>query len=336
MWRSVAVLLICSLAAAAEMPRVAAINFYGLRQVTAATILTAVGLKPGDPLPPSKGELEDTIAKVPGVVQARVEAVCCEGPNTVLFIGVEEKGAARLAVRPAPAGEAVLPQALVDSYHDYLAAVERAAARGNAAEDLTAGHALMADSGARGFQQKFAAFAAGHLALLSDVLKNGAEPEQRAIAAAVIGYAADKRAIVDDLQYAIGDPDDSVRANAMRSLAAVAVLGARQPNLGIRVSPGRLVEALHSVVLSDRTEAVHALTILTDRPNPGAVSLLRSGALPQLIEMARWNTLSYALPPFLLLGRIAGLTDQQTQRSWASGARETVIRRARGTVAAKR
>ena len=37
---------------------------------------------------------------------------------------------------------------------------------------------------------------------------------------------------------------------------------------------------------------------------------------------------SYALPPFLLLGRAAGLTDQQVQQSWQKGEREAVIQKA--------
>ena len=38
-----------------------------------------------------------------------------------------------------------------------------------------------------------------------------------------------------------------------------------------------------------------------------ALDLLRERALADLAEMARWPTLRYALPPFLLMGRIAGL-----------------------------
>ena len=51
-------------------------------------------------------------------------------------------------------------------------------------------------------------------------------------------------------------------------------------------------------------------------------------ALPDLVEMARWATPSYALPPFLLLGRVAGMTDQQVEESWRKGDRESVIRKA--------
>ncbi len=44
--------------------------------------------------------------------------------------------------------------------------------------------------------------------------------------------------------------------------------------------------------------------------------------------MARWKTLRYALPSFLLVGRAAGLTDQELQEQWQKGDRETAIGKA--------
>src|SRR3954449_8941063 len=81
--RSLGLLFACC--AFAQAPTVGAIDFYGLRSVSAERILAAARLKTGDPIPPSKGELEDRIAELPGVVLARVEAVCCEGPQAILF-----------------------------------------------------------------------------------------------------------------------------------------------------------------------------------------------------------------------------------------------------------
>ena len=55
---------------------------------------------------------------------------------------------------------------------------------------------------------------------------------------------------------------------------------------------------------------------------------MRQRALPDLVEMARWKTLRYALPPFLLVGRIAGLPDQEIHRYWQNGDRQPVIEKA--------
>ena len=322
------VLLAISVSAAAQAPLIGDINFYGLRKVAADKILSALGVKSGSPLPPSKGAMEDAVEAIPGVVEARVEAVCCDGGTVALFIGIEEKGAPHFDYRPAPAGNVSLPQDLMDTYHDFLAAVGKAAQTGNTAEDLTAGHGLMADPTARALQEKMRDYAAGHLDVLRDELHNGPEPEERAVAAAVIGYAPDKRAVINDLQYALQDPEDTVRANAVRSLKAIAVLAQKQPALGIKIQPTWFVEMLNSIVLSDRVQSTDALVVLTDNGDPGALDLMRERALNSLVEMARWKTLRYALPPFLLVGRMAGLKDAEIQKSWASGDRETVIRKA--------
>jgi len=43
------------------------------------------------------------------------------------------------------------------------------------------------------------------------------------------------------------------------------------------------------------------------------------------VEMARWNSLRYALPAFILLGRVAGIDEQQIQESWTKGDRGPMI-----------
>jgi hypothetical protein len=325
--RALAVLLF-AFSLHAQAPRLGEINFYGFYRIAPEAVLRATALEENGPLPPSKGDLEDRIAEIPGVLLAHVEALCCEGPNATLFIGIEEKGAPHFALRTPPAGESTLPQEILDSYRGFLAAVQNAALRGNASEDLTAGHSTMFDPEANGFQKQFAAFAADNLDLLRDVLRNSSEPEHRAVAAAVIGYAASKATVANDLQYAINDPDPAVRANAMRALSAFAVLAAAKPGLKLRIAPTWFVEVLNSVTLSDRLESVKALNILTDAENPAALALMRERALPSLVEMARWKSLRYALPAFLLVGRIAGLPDAEAQQMWERGEREKVIQKA--------
>jgi hypothetical protein len=334
MRRFLALLAFATLARA-EMPHVGDINFYGLHKVTAEKILVATGLRPGGALPGSRGDLEDTIEKISDVVQARVEAVCCDGNTAALFIGVEERGAPHSAFRSEPAGEAALPQDLLDAYQQFLAALTRAAARGNTAEDLTSGHSVPDDADASALQPQFVTFAAEHRSTLHEVLHNGPDADQRAVAAAVIGYAPPSQDVVNELQYALDDPEAAVRANAIRSLKAITVLASKQPQAGLKISPTWFVELLHSVELSDRMESVKALLLLTDQAGQPALDLIRDRALPDLAEMARWKTLRYALPPFLLLGRAAGLADAATQQAWEKGDREPVIRKALGEDDAK-
>jgi hypothetical protein len=313
----------------AQAPAVGEIEFYGLRSLTPERILGAIKLKPGDPIPPSKGDLQDKIADLPGVVLARVEAVCCQGRNVILFIGIEERGAPHPAFRTTPSGDAALPDELVNAYRLFLEAVQRAARQGTAGEDLTAGHSLMEDPQARAYQERFVTFATERMEELRAVLRGTPDADQRAIAAAVLGYTKNKQDVVNDLQAAVQDPDEAVRVNAVRSLNAFAVSG-------MKIAPIWFLELLHSVALSDRVEAARALLTLTDRGAPEVIELLRERALPALAEMARWKSARYAVPPFLLVGRIAGIGDAEVYQRWQKGDREAVIQKALGEPARKR
>ena len=311
-----------------SVPRIGPIEYYGLHKLPLSRISRALNLKSGDPLPPSKGDLEDRLEKIPGVVQARVEAVCCQPDGAaVLFIGIEEKGAPHFAFRSLPAGAALLPAGVTAAYDRLLAAIEAAARRGSTAEDLTEGHALMADPDARALEQGFQGYAKDHLSLLRDVLRNSADESHRAMAAAIIGYAPDKTQVVSDLEYAMQDPDEAVRANAMRALGAIAVLATRRPELGIRISPTWFVEMLNSIVLSDRIKAATALVNLTERNGQAALDQVRGRALGSVLEMAQWQNLRYALPSYILLGRMAGVSQHDIEESWNRGERDAVVMR---------
>ena len=325
-WLVILAAVVCP--AAAQPPKIGDINFYGLRKLAPEKILSALDLKSGDPLPPSKGDLEDRLELIAGVVAARVEAVCCEGANATLFIGIEEKGAPHFDTRQPPAGSATLPEDVMNAYREYMGAVERATQLGTAAEDLTAGESHIGDVSARLFEDRLAGLATDRIDLLRDVLRNGAEPEERAVAAAVIGYAPKKDQAIKDLQFALQDAEPAVRANAVRAMMAIAVLAQKRPELGLRIEPIWMVEMLNSLVLGDRQQAALALVTLTEQRNAATLDLIRERALPSLVDMARWKTLRYALPAFLLVGRTAGVPEQELLDQWRQGDRESAIERA--------
>jgi hypothetical protein len=321
--------LAAALAPAQELvPRIGIIDFYGLRKVSPERARKVLGFQEGDLLPPSKSEVEEHLEEIPGIVSANLEAVCCEDGKAVLYVGVEEKGARRFEFHPEPKGNAELPAEVVVVFQGFFAALERAAERGETAEDLSRGHSLMVDPDARAFQLQFVELAARHLKVLREVLKNSADPVQRAMAAQVIGYAEPKRAIMDDLQWAMRDPDAGVRNNAMRSLGAIAVLAARDPELGIRFSPTWFIEMLNSLLWSDRNKAAFALVNLTEKRDPRILDQIRETALPALADMARWKHLPHALPGVILLGRVAGMPETEIQDAWSKGEREAVIKKA--------
>ncbi len=313
-------LLACGLVSA-QTPRIAVIDFYGLGKTPESALRTALGVKEGDPLPASKADAEERLQKVGGVTLARIQAVCCEAGGAILFVGIEEKGAPHFDLRPSPAAAVELPQEILDAYQAFLDARDTAARSGESGEDLTRGYALSADPAVRASQERFTSLASSNFAVLRNVLRNSGDAEQRAMAAYVIGYAVDKKTSVDELLYALQDPDDGVRHNAIRSLTALAVYSAKNPEPALRIPPTWLVEMLHSIFWDDRTRAVNLLLTLTETRNPEDLSLIRERGSAQLTEMARWKSLAYALPAFVLLGRTAGLTDEQIQDSWSEGER---------------
>lgn len=322
----IAIGALAAMLASAQVPQVGEIELYGLRKLREASVRRALDVRPGDLLPPSRGDLEERLEGINGVVRARVEAVCCEEGKAVLFVGLEERGAPHFAFRSHPSGAAgLLPEEILKTYTELLAALEAAARRGSTAEDLTRGHSLMADPTARELQERFTGLAAEHLELLRKVLRESSDARERAVAAVVIGYAPDKKAVLDDLQLAMQDPDEAVRANAMRSLAAIAVLASLRPELDISIPPTWFVEMLNSLPLSDRTRAAAALVNLTERGDQAALEQIRARALPSVLEMARWKTLRYALPAFILAGRIAGLKQDEIEAAWTHNERENVL-----------
>ena len=104
-----------------------------------------------------------------------------------------------------------------------------------------------------------------------------------------------------------------------------AVKARLDPGSGIKVEPTWFIEMLNSLSWSDRNRAVAALQILTDTRDPAVLDQLRERALPALADMARWKTLTHALPAYILLGRAAGIPEERIQDSWSRGEREPLI-----------
>ncbi|MFL6353453.1 MAG: hypothetical protein ACJ74Z_16610 [Bryobacteraceae bacterium] len=313
-------------------PRIGVIEVYGARKVPLKKIRSALGVSEGDILPVSREAAEDRISGIPGVVASRIEAACCEGRKMVLYVGVEERDAPHFEFRPAPSGDSALPEDVANNYHALMEAVAASIRGRNADEDLTNGYSLMADPQCRELQEAFIPMLARELAPIDQVLRESQSAEQRAIAAYVLQYALrdarSAKTMLDGLQYALQDREDTVRENAMRSLKAVEVGAKLHPEQGIRIEPTWLVELMNSIVWSDRRNASLALVNLTDQRDRDTLELLRQRALASVVDMARWHDLEHALPGFILAGRLAGLDEKEIQAAWISGNREAILERA--------
>jgi hypothetical protein len=305
--------------------RVDVIDFYGLRKISESQIRKTLGVREGDRLPPSKGDAEAKLDQLSGVVESHLEAVCCDDGQTILYVGIEERGAPHFDLREPPEGDADLPGEIVSTYRRFLEAADAASRRGSTGEDLTHGHPLMADPAARAIQEMFPALTDQYLEQIRATLRSSGDEAQRAMAAYVLVYATRKSGIVNDLQFALKDADAGVRNNAARSLGALSVLAKLDPTSEVHISPTWFIEMLNSLSWSDRNRALKALQTLTDSRDPVVLNQLRMRALDALIDGARWKTLSHALPAFVLLGRVAGMTEPEIQAAWTRGDREPVI-----------
>ena len=312
-------------------PRVGAIEVFGNRKISAKKILAAVGAREGNP-PPSPEAAEDRIDEIPGVLASRVEATCCNAHKITLYVGIEERDSPRIEFHPQPTAELKLPAEIVDAYQSFLDAVAGNFRDDLHDQDLTHGYSLFEGPEANNVQHRFLELAARDLGFLDQVIRTSAYPEQRTIAAYVLQYAPrgprTTDIMVNALQYALQDSEDSVRQNAMRALKAVAVGARLHPEQNIRLEPTWFIELLNSPVWSDRYNASLALVDLTERRNPDTLALLRERALPSLIEMAKWKDLRHALPAFILTGRVAGLSEDQIKQAWVQEDREAVIAQA--------
>jgi hypothetical protein len=312
-------------------PHVAVVEVYGAHKVSIEKIKKALGAEEGGPLP-SREDAEDRIDKLSGIVASRIEAACCDSRGMILYVGVQEKDAPHFEFHPAPAGDVTLPVELVGNYHTFLDTVAGSIHLGPADEDLTRGYSLMADSQCRELQQAFIPFVANDLKLIDRVVRESSDPEQRTIAAYLLQYAPrgarTSKIMLDALQYAMQDQEDSVRQNAMRSLEAVAIGAKLHPDQQIHVESTWFIELLNSVVWSDRHNAALALVDLTESRDPDTLALLRQRSLESVIEMARWHDLKHALPAFILAGRLGGLNEKQIQDAWIAGNRQAVLEKA--------
>ena len=111
----------------------------------------------------------------------------------------------------------------------------------------------------------------------------------------------------------------------MRALAIFALVQAPPARATVRIPPEPLVSLLGSPAWSDRNKASLALAQLTERPDPALLRLLRQQALAPLAEMARWKSEGHAMPAFMILGRIAGRSDDEIHQAWTKGQREQLI-----------
>ena len=316
--------------AQAQLPRVGIIDVYGAHKTSPQTIRDSLGINVGDSLTAlTLLQVPARLAGLPGIASAAVDPVCCEEGKTMLYVGVAEDSAPTLQLHARPTGASRLTPDIIQAGAAFENAFQRAMMRGASKEDVSQGHSLMVDSATRMTQLQFIPLAAKHLDTLRKVLRASSDADQRALAAFVIGYSANKQAVVNDLVYAMRDPSADVRNNATRALALIAMYGQKHPEAKITVPYEPFIDLLNSLAWTDRNKSSLALMGLTESRDPVLLAALKKRAFDSIVEMAQWTNPGHAMAGVFMLGRMAGISDQEIIAMYERGDRDKIIDAAR-------
>ncbi|HEX8890203.1 MAG TPA: HEAT repeat domain-containing protein [Pyrinomonadaceae bacterium] len=270
------------------------------------------------------GKLEqayNAIKSLTGRYPTGINNVCCDKRgNEIIFIGLSGK---TIPHRPKPNGTARLPEKILEMYERFMKALFEGVQKGNFPEDRSKGYALAEYPPQRAVQLEMRAYAVNHGALLRSVLETSSEDQQRIVAAMLLGYARQSDAQLASLIKATEDSNDTVRNNATRALL---VLAASSAKIAGRIPVKHFIELLLSGTWSDLNKSSGLLDFITakSRDAKTLAQLSRKDILERLIEMARWR--SHWESAAKLLGRVAGINEQQLMQLVADGKAEVIIK----------
>ena len=260
--------------------------------------------------PIAKKKIIDCLLTQDNIKQADISFICCHDKDKwIVFVGADTIPAK--AFKSTKQADIKLPLEMKSTYDSLMDQIMIAVENGQASENDSNGHALMDYLPARDLQEKFIIYANKNLNLLKDVLKNSNDHEQRAAAASIIAYYQDKDAIIDDLLHAVSDADEIVRNNAMRAIGIIADYSNQQPQLKIKIPVDPFINMMNSISWTDRNKSSFVLLALTTNRDIKVLDQLKRKALQPIVDMANWKSEGHFMPGYLMLGRIAGWTDQE-------------------------
>ena len=308
----------------AQMPPVGRIEVFG-HPGARERIRSALADLEGRPVPSDLKARADSLEALHGLDEVGIDAVCCDGGLTTLYVAVRADDVSGPRFRDAPDGHVRLPHSIVALGERFDHALEDAVRRGAVAEDHSAGHALMQDSAARRVQEEFIRIAASEDSLVRAVLAESEDAAHRALAAQVLSYSPEKQGIVAPLLAAARDPDPTVRNESIRSLWILASWTGEHPGTGIHIPPEPFIDLLHSVAWTDRNKAAMVLMQLSSTRDSALIAALRGRAFDPLVDMARWADMGHAFPGVVMLGRIAGLTEESIFAALSQGRKDQIV-----------
>lgn len=291
---------------------IANIDLFGYGQLDVKKLRSVLPIKAGESIKPSewptyRSRIEGALRSLTGKPPTDVALTCCnERGDSMIYIGVARTSSAAVPHKPAPTGEARLPDAALRLNREADEVLTKAALAGRTQQDNSNGYSLSADPDLRAKELQIREFALANADLLRTVLSSSSDAEHRAIAAQFLGYVNVSARQIADLIEAARDPDPGVRNNAVRALGVIA--GSSQQRASM-IPPQQFIALLKSGKWVDRNKGAWLMINLTSSRDPKLLKQLRTEAMDALVEMARWQFVGHASSARTLLGRIAGIEE---------------------------
>jgi hypothetical protein len=297
-----------------ERIRVGKIEYFGTQGVDLAKVKTALPIHEGEQVsldPDLLAQIKTSIKESTGNDPTDVNPVCCDSQNNwMIYVGLRGENLESFQYNRPPTSAIHFPTQVVLVYREAMDLL-RPSIEAHTNEDRSRGYALSEYPPLRAKQLAMREYAVHHAALIRQIASTSADPEQRTVAAQLLGYVNHNQLQILSLVKASRDSDDGVRNNAVRALG---VLAESNPVIAKKISAEEFMAMLNSGSWRDRNKGSYLLGVLSVSRRPALLSLLRRRALTSLIEMARWREYGHASSARLILGRIAGLEESKLRQ----------------------
>jgi hypothetical protein len=319
-------LVMATLSASLTAEQLGAIEFFGYQGMDLAAVRHALTVHSGDSYTvETKDLVSRVVLKATGKPPTDIAAICCDAEGRrLLFIGLAGATSKPLTFNPVPSGSSRLPPEFVMLYQRVDRAIEAAVRKGGTAaeEDDSQGYALIKDPAARSLQLAARQWILKNEKKIYDVLAHSSDAAHRRIASDALGYGQQNPLQLEALLRASRDSDDEVRNNATRALGVLVKADERK---AATVPPDFFIQMLNAGTWTDRNKGAALLLQLTVSRDPKLLAQIHAGAFDSLVEMASWRGLSHAYFARMVLGRVAGVAENQLGELASQGSAKQLL-----------